>query len=91
MAYDQLEPFGPKAVNLNAGLIVSAYANCHRKKGSKPIRPDKMAIGDFGYGGNENTGGSSRAVKKQTVEEQKQMIFAIAGAFGTKKTKEKLR
>ena len=77
MAYDQLEPFGPLAVNLNAGLIASSYMNCHLKKGAKTLRPDQVAIGEFGNSEKDE-------MKPQSVEQQKRKVFDIARAFGAK-------
>ena len=83
LAFDQLEPFGPRAVNLNAGIVTSGYLNCHKKKGTKQIRPNEMALGDFETG--DDSSRAERRSGKQTVEEQKQMVLGIAYTFRPKK------
>ena len=50
MAYAELEPFGPMAENLNAGIVASTIVSVNRKKGSKVTRPYEMALGDFTSG-----------------------------------------
>ena len=81
MAYARLEPFGPLAVNLNAGKFLSTYINCHLGKDAKQVSAEDVALGDFRT--EEITEGEEEG-HVQTLEEQKQMVLAIARAFGAK-------
>lgn len=70
-AYFQLEPFGPHAVNLNAGLVAATYANVHRKKGATAFMPQTFALGDYAL----------PPAEPQTSGEQKGVIQQIMTAF----------
>ena len=39
LAYDQIEPIGAVRGDLNAGIISSTIANCHRGKNQKAFTP----------------------------------------------------
>lgn len=78
-AYFQLEPFGPHAVNLNAGVVAATYANVHRKKGAKAFMPQMFAIGDY----------SKPSAEEQTPEEQIGVVERIVKAFKGKRKKRK--
>ena len=82
LAYEQLEPFGPRATNLNFGLIASSVLNCHLKKSSDTIRPEQMALGDFDERKHPEE-------KVQSVEQQKHVLLNIARIFGAKDNRKK--
>lgn len=77
MAYYRLEPWGPERADLNMGVLASLYANVKRDpKRSKAFQPqDFMPV----YGGEE---------RRQTVEEQVQLVHMLQEAFGGTITRE---
>lgn len=83
MAYYCIEPFGEYRADYRAGLISSVIAEVNRnpKKQKRPFRVRDF-IPRFGI----EKGGPK---EKQTVEQQKSILYAIASAFGGKK-KERL-
>jgi hypothetical protein len=44
MAFYRIEPWGPERADLNAGIIASTIANCHR---DSTKRPEPFAPADF--------------------------------------------
>jgi hypothetical protein len=78
MIYETLEPFGPQAVNLNAGLVASIIANVNRGKDSKVFEAKEFALGDF-Y--------EEPVVMSQ--EEINEAVKLIAVSFGAKKKVDK--
>jgi hypothetical protein len=69
LAFFSLEPFGPYADNLNAGIVACAAASAFggKKKGGGTLSPYDFTLGDFKM----TTSG------KQTVEEQKKLLMAM--------------
>lgn len=44
MAYHEIEPFGPPAFNVYAGMTTAAIYNVNRKQGAKPFTPDDFML-----------------------------------------------
>ena len=65
--FGTLEPFGPQAANLNAGLVASIVANVNRGKDSKVYEPSDFALGEF-------------EKEEQSVEEMAELLRQIAEA-----------
>jgi len=84
-AYYNLEPFGEWRGDYRAGMIASVLAEIHRDK-KKRKRP--FTVDDFmpRFGRRKKQQASPR---KQTVEEQRNVLMAIAAAFGVKKKDKK--
>jgi hypothetical protein len=81
MIYDSLEPFGPRAANLNAALITSMIANVNRGKDSQAISPIDLAFGDFS---------EEREQKRiDSVEQMQEKLMKFVEATNPKKKKKK--
>lgn len=85
MAFYRIEPFGELRGDYRAGLIASTLAEIHRDK-KKRSRPFSILdfVPKFGMGSSKPP-----TSKKQTVEQQRSAIMAIAKAFGVKKKDDK--
>lgn len=78
MAFFSLEPFGPQAVNFNAGIIAATIANANRGKDSKPFEVTDFSQGNFDE--------YKEDIEDLSVEEQ---VKALAVALGAKVVKRK--
>ena len=81
MAYSQIEPFGEMRAELRNGELCALLANLKRdtKRKATPFRAS-----DFMHYLDE-----PRPAKKQSIEEQKQLMISIAKAFGAKEISRK--
>lgn len=80
MAFYSLEPFGPQAVNLNAGIVASVIANVNKGKDASPFEPHQLSQGDF------------RETPGQEVlsnEEMTTRVMDLAAALGAVRVKKK--
>lgn len=98
-AYDRLEPIGEGRADFRMAYTVSAITNIARaiwgKKGSVMSSPDDFMPKWGEEAEEQETTVRSLGVhgwvekRKQTVDEMKQIVYSIAGAFKVKKGKEK--
>lgn len=78
MAYYEMEPFGPWRGDLAAGIVASTIANVYRKKGAPAFKPEDFM---------PKFRGLEDGPRKQSVEEMKQALLAIAAVHSTDRGK----
>jgi hypothetical protein len=78
MAFNFLEPFGPRASWIQSGQIASMIGNTHLRKGARPFSPQ-----DF------MPALPKKAQKRQTLAEMKSVLLALAEPAEKTKMKRK--
>jgi len=68
MAFNFLEPFGPRAAWIRSGQIASMIGNTHLRKGARPFSPQDFMPEPLG----------KARKKKQTLAEMKSILMAMA-------------